>query len=136
MELVTVLQRDPGLDARVSLPDRARRLPWLLAGLDVMAAAWMISAGDWLDHQSRISAVITLGGHHLVVLSLAVFGFCILAVLAPLTGGFAALNRLQLVALSIAGVVSVVAVAGVASVVALVVGAVVLVALLGRALIR
>lgn len=131
---MTMLQQKP--DTHVSLPDRARRLPWALAGLDVMAAAWMISAGDWLDRQSRVTAVITLGGHHLVVLWLAVLGFGILAVLAPLTGGFAELNRLQLVALSIAGVTSVVAVAGVASVAALVVGSVVLVALLGRALLR
>jgi hypothetical protein len=131
-----VLQRDPGTDTHVELPDRARRLPWALAGLDVMAAAWMIAAGDWLDHASRVTSVITLGGHHLVVLWLAVLGFGILAVLAPLTGGFAELNRIQVVVLSIAGVVSVVAVAGVASVAALVVGSVLLVALLGRALLR
>jgi hypothetical protein len=61
MEVVTVLQRDPGLDARVSLPDRARRLPWLLAAVDVMAAAWMIAAGDWLDRTNRVTSVITLG---------------------------------------------------------------------------
>jgi len=131
-----VLQRDPGLDARVSLPDRARRLPWLLAAVDVMAAAWMIAAGDWLDRTNRVTSVITLGGHHLVVLWLAVLGFGILAVLAPLTGGFAELNRIHLVALSLAGVLSVVAVAGIASVAALVVGTVLLVALLGRAFLR
>lgn len=129
-----MLQQKP--DTQLSLPDRARRLPWALAGLDVMAAAWMISAGDWLDRQSRVSAVITLGGHHLVVLWLAVVGFGILAVLAPLTGGFAELNRVQLVALSVAGVLSVVAVAGIASVAAFVVGTVLLVALLGRTLLR
>ena len=83
-----------------------------------------------------MTSVITLGGHHLVVLWLAVLGFAILAVLAPLTGGFAQLNRIQVVALSVAGVVSVVAVAGVASVAALVVGSGLLVALLGRALLR
>ena len=129
-----MLQQKP--DTPVSLSGRARRLPWALAGLDVMAAAWMISAGDWLDRQSRMTAVITLGGHHPVVLWLAVLGFGILAVLAPLTGGFAELNRVQLVALSVAGVLSVVAVAGIASVAALVVGTVLLVALLGRALLR
>jgi hypothetical protein len=131
-----VLQRDPGTETHVSLPDRARRLPWALAAFDVMAAAWMIAAGDWLDQTSRVTSVVTLGGHHLVVLWLAVLGFAILAVLAPLTGGFAELNRIQVVALSVAGVVSVVAVAGVASVAALVVGSVLLVALLGRALLR
>lgn len=127
-----MLQQDP----RLSLPDRTRRLPWMLAGVDVMAAAWMIAAGDWLDQASRVTSVITLGGHHLVVLWLAMLGFGILAVLAPLTGGFAELNRIHVVALSVAGVISVVAVAGIASVAALVVGTVLLVAMLGRALLR
>lgn len=129
-----MLQQKP--DTQLSLPDRARRLPWALAGLDVMAASWMVSAGDWLDRASRVTSVITIGGHHLVVLWLALLGFGILAVLAPLTGGFAELNRVQLVALSVAGVLSVVAVAGIASVAALVVGTVLLVALLGRTLLR
>ncbi len=129
-----MLQQKP--DTQLSLPDRARRLPWALAGLDVMAASWMVSAGDWLDRASRVTSVITLGGHHLVVLWLAVLGFGILAVLAPLTGGFAELNRVQLVALSVAGVLSMVAVAGIASIAVLVVGTVLLVALLGRALLR
>ena len=129
-----MLQQKP--DTQLSLPDRARRLPWALAGLDVMAAAWMISAGDWLDRQSHVSAVITLGGHHLVVLWLAVVGFGILAVLAPLTGGFAGVTRSQVVALSVAGVVSVVALAGIVSVAALVVGVALLVTLVGRSLIR
>ncbi len=129
-----MLQQKP--DTQLSLPDRARRLPWALAGLDVMAASWMVSAGDWLDRASRVTSVITLGGHHLVVLWLAVLGFAILAVLAPLTGGFAELNRVQLVALSVAGVLSMVAVAGIASIAVLVVGTVLLVALLGRALLR
>ena len=101
-----------------------------------MAAAWMIAAGDWLDHANRVTSVITLGGHHLVVLWLALLGFGILATLAPLTGGFAELNRVQVVALSVAGVVSVVALAGVVSVAALVVGVALLTALVGRALIR
>jgi hypothetical protein len=134
VEVVTVLQQKPG--TRLVLPDRARRRLWALAGVDVMAASWMISAGDWLDRASRVTSVITLGGHHLVVLWLAVLGFGILAVLAPLTGGFAELNRIRLVALSVAGVVSVVAVAGIVSVAALVAGLALVVALVGRAVIR
>ena len=80
--------------------------------------------------------MITLGGHHVVVLWLAVLGFVILAVLAPLTGGFAELNRIHLVVLSVAGIVSVVALAGVVSVAALVAGVAFLIALVGRAVIR
>jgi hypothetical protein len=112
---------------------RARRLLWALATLDVMAAAWMISAGDWLDHQSRVTAAVTLGGHHLVVLWLAVAGFLILAVVAPMSGGFAVVSGVQLAALSVAGVASVVALAGILSVVGLVVGAVLLVVVVARA---
>jgi len=118
------------------LSRRAQGRLWGLAGGDVMAASWMIAAGDWLDRTNRVTSVITLGGHHLVVLWLAVLGFAILAVLAPLTGGFAELNRVQVVALSVAGVVSVVALAGIVSVAALVVGVALLAALVGRALIR
>jgi hypothetical protein len=112
---------------------RARRVLWVIVMLDVMAATWMLTAGDWLDHQSRVSAVVTLGGHHLVVFWLAVLAFAILALLAPFTGGFASVTRTQLGALAFAGVVSVVALAGIVSVVGLVVGVVLLVAIIGRA---
>lgn len=121
---------------QVPLPIRARRLLWAVATLDVMAASWMISAGDWLDRYSRVTAVVTLGGHHVVVLWLALAGFAILAVLAPMTNGFAAANTVQLVALSIAGVASVAAFGGMLSVVALVAGVAGLIAVIGRALIR
>jgi hypothetical protein len=125
-----MLQRSP---APISPTPRARRVLWGITMLDVMAATWMLTAGDWLDHQSRVSAVVTLGGHHLVVFWLAVFAFAILAVVAPLTGGFALVNRVHVGALSIAGVFSVVALAGIVSVVGLVVGVVLLVAIIGRA---
>ena len=126
-----MLQRSP---APMSPTPRARRLLWAVTMLDVMAATWMLTAGDWLDHRSRVTAVVTLGGHHLVVFWLSVLSFAVLAVLAPLTGGFASVNRVHVAALSIAGVGSVVALAGLVSVVGLVVGVVLLVAILGRAL--
>jgi hypothetical protein len=112
---------------------RARRVLWAITVLDVMAATWMHTAGDWLDHQSRVSAVITLGGHHRVVFWLAVLAFAILAVLATLTGGFATISRIQLGALAFAGVLSVLALAGIISVIGLVVGVVLLVAIVVRA---
>ena len=129
-----MLQQKP--DNRLALPHRTRGRLWVLAGLNVMAAVWMIAAGEWLDRTNRVTSVITLGRHHLVVLWLAALGFAILALLAPLTGGFAELNRVHLVALSVAGVVSVVAVAGIVSVAALVAGLALVVALVGRAVIR
>jgi hypothetical protein len=121
---------------QVPLPIRARRLLWAVVTLDVMAASWMIAAGDWLDRYSRVTAVVTLGGHHIVVLWLALIGFAILAVLAPMTNGFAEANRVQLVALSIAGVASVAAFAGMISVAALVAGVAGVIAIIGRAVIR
>ncbi|QYN37540.1 hypothetical protein K1T35_10035 [Pseudonocardia sp. DSM 110487] len=121
---------------QVPLPIRARRLLWAVVTLDVMAASWMIAAGDWLDHYSRVTSVVTLGGHHIVVLWLALIGFAILAVLAPMTNGFAAANRVELVALSIAGVASVAAFAGMISVAALVAGVAGVIAIIGRAVIR
>jgi hypothetical protein len=121
---------------QVPLPIRARRLLWVVAALDVMAASWMIAAGDWLDRYSRVTSVVTLGGHHVVVLWLALAGFAILAVLAPMTNGFATANGVHLVALSIAGVASVAAFAGMLSVAALVAGVAGLIAVIGRALIR
>ena len=128
-----MLQRRLPFDTPVELPPRARRVLWTVTIMDVMAAAWMLSAGDWLDERSRVTAVVTLGGHHLVVLWLAVLAFAILAVLAPMTAGFAVASRPQLAALAVAGIVSTVALAGILSVSALVVGVVMLLAVLLRA---
>ena len=118
----------------MSLPPGGRRTLWVLMALNVMAAAWMLAAGDRLDRYSAVTAVVTLGGHHLVVLGSAGFAFAILAVLAPMTAGFSVATGPQLAMLAIAGVASTVAFAGVLSVVVLVVGVALLVALVGRAL--
>lgn len=125
-----MLQRSPG---PISPTPRARRVLWAITMLDVMAATWMMTSGDWLDYQSRVSAVVTLGGRHQVVFWLAVAAFAILAGVATLTGGFTTLSRIQLGALAFAGVLSVLANAGVISVVGLVVGVVMLVAIVVRA---
>ena len=105
---------------------------WALVALDVMVVAWMLAAGEWLD--GRMS-VVTLGGHHLVVLWLAVSGFALLAGMALLTGGFTVARRWHLLLVVLSALVSVVALAGVLSVLLLVVLAVFLLALLGAAFI-
>jgi len=105
---------------------------WALVALDVMVVAWMLAAGEWLD--GRMS-VVTLGGHHLVVLWLAVSGFALLAGMALLTGGFTVARRWHLLLIVLSALVSVVALAGVLSVLLLVVLAVFLLALLGAAFI-
>ena len=103
---------------------------WALVALDVMVVAWMLAAGEWLD--GRMS-VVTLGGHHLVVLWLAVSGFAVLAGMALLTGGFAVARRWHLPLMVLAALASVVALAGALSVLLLLVLAVFLLALLGAA---
>jgi hypothetical protein len=103
---------------------------WALAALDVMVVAWMLAAGEWLD---ATMSVVTLGGHHLVVLWLAVSGFALLAAMALLTGGFTVARRWHLFLVVLSALVSVVALAGVLSVLLLLVLAVFLLALLGAA---
>lgn len=122
--------------ARNPVPPGSRRWLWTLALLDVMAVAWMLAAGEWFDTTSRATSVVTLGGHHLVVLWLAVAGLTIFGVTAILTAGFTDATQPELVLIAVAGAVSVVALGGALSLIALVVGALLLVALLGRAFLR
>ncbi len=119
--------------ARSPLPPGTRRALWILAVLDVGVVAWMTAMGEWFDTTSRLTAVVTLGGNHLLVLWLAVAGFAILGTLAPLTGGFAVVAPWQMVLIAAAGAVSVVALGGVLSIAALVWCGVLAAALLGRA---
>jgi hypothetical protein len=105
---------------------------WIPALLDVMAVAWMIPYGSWLDDASRLTSVITLGGHHQVVTALAVTSFVILAVLAVMTEGFSEWHALDSAVLSLAGGMTVVATAGILSIVVLVI----LVGLTGRLFVR
>jgi hypothetical protein len=114
----------------VPIPGRYQLLFWVLAALDVMVVAWMLSAGDWLD---RTLPVVTLGGHHLLVLWLAVAGFALLGGMALLTGGFAEASRGQAPFAVLSALLSVVALAGILSAVLFVVLAVLLLTLLGAA---
>jgi hypothetical protein len=58
--------------ARSPLQPGTRRGLWILAVLDVGVVAWMAAMGEWFDETSRLTAVVTLGGNHLLVLWLAV----------------------------------------------------------------
>jgi hypothetical protein len=119
--------------ARSPVPPGSRRALWALAVLDVGVVAWMAAMGEWFDSTSRLTAVVTLGGNHLLVLWLAVAGFAILAALAPLTGGFTVVAPWQMVLIAAAGAVSVVALGGMLSIAALIWSGVLAAALLGRA---
>jgi hypothetical protein len=122
-----MLRRMP---SNVPLPSRFQWMLWGLVVSDVMVVAWMLSAGEWLD---RNAAVVTLGGHHAVVLWLAVAGFVLLGAMAVLTGGFSEASRVLMPFVVLSALVSVVALAGVLSAVLFVVLAVLLLTLLGAA---
>jgi hypothetical protein len=119
------------------LSERTTRCLWIVAVLDMMAVAWMIAAGDWLDQRtSGFAEVITLGGHHRLVLILAAIGFLMLTGLAVLTEGFTSAGHLEIALITIAGTISVVALAGALSAILLLVLAALLLGFAGRLLFR
>ena len=97
---------------RIQFSRRTTRLLWLVAVLDMVAVAWMIAAGSWFDQTSRLTSVVTLGGHHTLVLIMALVSFVMLAGLGLPTKGFtSAINR-DAALLTIACFMSIVALAG------------------------
>jgi hypothetical protein len=137
LEVVTVLRKAPQRSTNIMLSERTSRILWLVAVLDMMAVAWMIAAGDWLDlRTSGFAEVITLRGHHQLVLILAAVGFVMLAGLAVLTDGFTFASRLEKALLTIAGTISVVALAGALSAILLLSAAALLLGFAGRLLFR
>jgi hypothetical protein len=128
-----MLQKTPTgeIVATVPIPDKARLLVWALAVIDVMNVAWMLSAGEWLDQSSQVTAVVTLGGHHVVVLWLAAAGFAMLALMTLVTGALVNVRRVHVPFIVVGAVASAIGLGGALSVVLMVVGAVLLLALVG-----
>ena len=119
--------------ARKELSPRTVRWIWAAAVADVMTAVWMYAAGEWFDAHV-LTSVITLGGHHLVVLWLAAAGFTAIVVAAVLTEGFTSTGRFESITVSLACLMSIIALAGFLSVVALLVGVAMFLGLTGRLL--
>ena len=67
--------RPPPQRMPVRLSKRNARRLWLVTALDMVTVAWMIAVGTWLDQTSKLTQVITLGGHHALVLIMALVGF-------------------------------------------------------------
>jgi hypothetical protein len=112
---------------RITLSEKTARCLWVVAVLDMVALAWMLVLGDWLDDASQVTAVMTLGGHHLFVLGLAAAGFALLVALAWSTHGYRDAGKVQLGLIVVGAAVSIVALAGALSTILLVlVGALVL----------
>jgi hypothetical protein len=90
-----------------------------LAVLDVMAVAWMVTAGGWFDRHGMLT-VATLGGHPQIVAALATVSLLLLAGLAVSTQGFDRATAAERVLLVVAGVLTVAALAGLFAIVGLV----------------
>lgn len=114
--MVTMLTPQP---TRITLSERTARRLWIVAMLDMVGVAWMIAFGNWFDQTSKLTSVVTLGGHHKLVMTLAITGFLMLAGLALLTDGFTTANKPELALIITACVISVVALAGALSAVLL-----------------
>jgi hypothetical protein len=100
----------------VRLSKRTARRLWLVTALDIAAVAWMIAVGTWLDQTSKLTAVITLGGHHALVLIMALVGFAVLATGAVVTNGFRSANKLGLTLITTGCIISVATLAGALSI--------------------
>jgi hypothetical protein len=107
-----------------------RRKLWVLLGLDIVTVPWMLTFGSWFDETSKLSSVLTLGGHHRLVIVMAVVGSAMLAGLAVSTDWFAETGILHRALILVATVMSLVALAGVLSVVVLSAGIVLILWLL------
>jgi hypothetical protein len=116
-EVVTMLQRrDPVSLVTTAKPARGRTFRlWLLMAADLAVVLWMQAVGEWLDHTSTLTAVATLGGHHVLVIVLAGSAFVMLAATAIMTAGFTEMSRPLSVLVTLACVISVVVLAGMLS---------------------
>jgi hypothetical protein len=91
---------------------RPTTIYWFLMVSDLATAIWMYTVGPWLDQTSRFTATGTLGGHHVILLIIALTGFLMLAVLAVGTDNFTHTTpRLALVR-NLACIISIVALTG------------------------
>jgi hypothetical protein len=113
------------------LPKSAQLWLWSVTILDVVAVAWMRAAGAEFDKTSTLSRVATWGGHHRLILIMAIAGFGMLAGLAPLTMAFSRATDFEMSLLSLACVISAAALAGALSAIVILAFAGVLAAILG-----
>jgi hypothetical protein len=114
------------------LSERTRRKLWILLVIDIVSLPWMLTFGSWFDETSRLTSVATLGGHHRLVLALAIVGSVMLAGLALWTDWFTDTRLFDRALIIVASVISILAVAGVLSVVLLLVAVVLLFGFVAR----
>lgn len=110
-----MLQRTPP-PAQRPLPPRATRWIWLVAAMNCLNVAWVTAAGAWFDRQDRWLATATWGGHHRLVLGLAVAALAGFGLLVPVTAGFTRATRLQEGIIAVTVFAALVAIGGVMAV--------------------
>ncbi len=91
---------------------RPTTIYWFLMVSDLATAIWMYTVGSWLDTTSKFTATGTLGGHHILLLIVALTGFLMLAALAVLTDNFTHSTPKLALARNIACIISIVALTG------------------------
>jgi hypothetical protein len=86
--VVTVQQFAQLIPVRTSvMPQVASRL-WLLLAANIAAFLWTATLGSWFDHTSRLTSIVTLGGHHVLVMIFSCSAAVVLAALALVSNGF------------------------------------------------
>jgi len=91
---------------------RSTTIYWFLMVSDLATAIWMYTVGSWLDSTSKFTATGTLGGHHVLLLIVALIGFLMLATLAVLTDNFTHSTPKLALARNVACIISIVALTG------------------------
>jgi hypothetical protein len=135
VEVVTVLRPAPHwtrAQREFSFVDGHRL--WWLTLLDLVAVAWMVAAGGWVDQHGGELTVVTLGGHHEAIIGLALVSFALLAAVAITSDGFITLSGVEMTIVTVAGLLTIVALAGLLAVVVAVVGIGLFVGLMARLL--
>jgi hypothetical protein len=131
-----MLRAAPPAGSRITVSAQAARCLWVVAVLDMVGLAWMLVLGEWLDHASPVTAVMTLGGRHLLVLTLSGIGFLLLMASAWPTHGFRQASKVQLGLIIVGCALSIVALAGALSAILLVLTGALVLGLVIRPLFR
>ena len=87
-------------------------LYWFLMVSDLATAIWMYTVGSWLDSASKFTKTATLGGHHTILLLIALIGFLMLATLAGITDNFTRSTPKLALARNLACIISIIALTG------------------------
>jgi hypothetical protein len=98
------------------MPRGVTRL-WILMCADITGVIWTATLGPWFDRTSQLTSIVTLNGHHPLVIVLAGAAFTMLCGLALTTYGFQDIRPHESALIGVAVIMSIVALAGFVSLV-------------------